>query len=99
MAFRGLGAAVRRAVAPHHLRRTVPEQVLHIELAGVVRDGPGGERVPEAVGVDARDARGPAEASQQLLEPVRPEPDAGVEAGVADDDEERAGRRGPRSAI
>ena len=30
--------------------------------------------------MDARDARGPAEASQQLFEPVRPEADAGVEA-------------------
>ena len=40
MPLRGLGAAVGRAVAPHHLRGAVAEQVLDIELAGVVGDGP-----------------------------------------------------------
>ena len=58
MAFSGLGAAVGRAVAPHHLRRAVPEQVLAIELACVVRDGSGGERVAEAVGVEPSYAGG-----------------------------------------
>ena len=70
MALGGLGAAVGRAVAPQHLRRAVAEEMLDIELAGVVGDGPGGERVPKAVGVNARDARGPAEASQQQVQAV-----------------------------
>ena len=69
MTLGGLGAAVRGAVTPHHLRGAVAEQVLDIELAGVVGDGPGGARVPEAMGVDARDARGPAEPAQQLFAP------------------------------
>ena len=43
--------------------------------------------------------RGPAEASQQLFEPVRPEAHAGVEARGAGGDEERAGRRPPVGAI
>ena len=85
-----LGAAVGRAVASHHVWGAMAEQVLDIELARVMRDGPGGERVAEAVGVHPRDARGPAEPAQQLLEPVRPETDAGVEARVAGSDEERA---------
>ena len=58
------------------------EQVLDIEFAGVVSDGPGGEGVAEAMGMDPGDARGPAEPAQQLLEPVRPEADAVVEARV-----------------
>ena len=64
--------------------------MLDIELAGVVGDGPGGERVPEAMSVHLGDAGGPAEASQQLLEPVRPKAHAGVEARGAGRDEEGA---------
>ena len=97
VAFRGLGAAVRGAVTAHHLRGAVAEQVLDIDLPRVVGDGPGGERVPKAVGMDARHAGGPAEPAQQLLEPVRPEAHAGVEARVAGSDEERPWA-GPRSA-
>ena len=68
----GLGTAVGGAVAAHHVRGAVAEQVLDIELARVMGDSPGGERVAEAMGMDARDVGGPAEASQQLFEPVRP---------------------------
>ena len=89
MALGGLGAAVGGAVAPHHLRGAVAEEVLHIEFAGVVRDSPGGERVAEAMGVHLGDAGVAAEAAQQLFEPVRPEADAVVEARVAGGDEER----------
>ena len=71
MAFSGLGAAVGRAVATHHLRRAVPEQVLAIELACVVRDGSGGERVAEAVGVEPSYAGVPAEPAQ-LVCPASP---------------------------
>ena len=62
-------------------------------------DSPGGERVAEAMGMDARDAGSPAEASQQLFEPVRPETHAGVEARVAGREEEGARGRSPVGAI
>ena len=58
-----------------------------------------GERVPEAVGMDARDARGPAETSEQLLEPVRPKAHASIEALVPGGDEERTRRRPPVGEI
>ena len=95
MALGRLGAAIGRAVAAHHLRGAVAEQVLDIELARVMGDSPGGERVAEAMGMDARDARGPAELAQQLLEPVRLEPDVIVQPSVASGDEERTRRRPP----
>lgn len=97
MALSRLGAAIGGAVAAHHVGGAVAEEVLHIELARIVGDRPGGEGVPEAMGMDARDARGPAQPPQQLLEPVGPEPHAGVEAAVAGGEEERPGA-GPRSA-
>ena len=55
MTRRRLGAAIGRAVAAHHVGGAVAEQMLDIELAGVVGDPPGGEGVPEAMGVDAGD--------------------------------------------
>ena len=89
MALGGLGTAVGGGIAAHHLRRTVPEQVLDIDLARVVGDSPGGEGVPEAMGMDARDARGPAKASQQLLESVGTQAHPRVEARGAGREEER----------
>ena len=71
----GLGTPVGGAVAAHHLRGDVAEQVLDIKLPRVVRDCPGGEGMAEAMGVHLGDAGGAAEAPEQLLEPVRPEPD------------------------
>ena len=61
MARGGLGAAVGGTVAAHHLRGAVAEQVLDIELARVVGDGPGGEGVAEAVSVHGGDTRRVAE--------------------------------------
>jgi hypothetical protein len=61
VALRGLGAAVGGAVAAHHIGRAMPEQVLDVELAGVVRERPGGEGVAEAVGMDLGDPRLAAE--------------------------------------
>ena len=69
MAHGHLGAAAGGGIAADHAGRAAADEVWDIEFAGVVGDGPGGARVAEAVGVDARDARGPAEASQQLFEP------------------------------
>ena len=50
MARGRLGAAIGRAVTAHHVGGAVAEQVLDIELAGVVGDRPGGEGVVEAMG-------------------------------------------------
>ena len=67
----------------------MPEEVLDIQLAGVVGDRPGGESVPEAVGMDPWDSRGFAQPPQELLESVGPEPHAGMEPPVAGGEEER----------
>src|SRR5450756_2484241 len=48
------GSLTDAILAPHR-------QVLNVELAGVVLDCPGGERVPETVGVDLGHASLPAE--------------------------------------
>ena len=58
VALGGLGAAIGRAVAAHHLRGAVAEQVLDIEFARVMGDSPGGERVPAAMGVHLGDVGG-----------------------------------------
>ena len=92
-----LGAAIGRAVAAHHVGGAVAEQVLDIALPRVVGDGPGGEGVAEAMGMDPGDARGPAEPPQHLFEPIRLEPHARVEAPVTGGHEERP-RAAPRSA-
>ena len=52
MAFCRLGAAVGGAVTAHHLGGAVPEQVLDIQLTRIVGDRPGGEGMPEAMGMD-----------------------------------------------
>lgn len=46
-----LGAVVGGAVAPHHVRGAVAEQVLDIEIARVMGDGLGREGVAEAMGM------------------------------------------------
>ena len=46
--FRGI---VGRRIPPHHRRRGVAQQVLHVELARMVLDRPGGKRMTEAVGM------------------------------------------------
>ena len=43
----------------HHRRGGVAEEVLHVDLPGVVLDGPGGEGVPERWGLAAATPRGP----------------------------------------
>jgi hypothetical protein len=48
------GSLTDAILAPHR-------QILNVELAGVVLDCPGGERVPETVGVDLGHASLPAE--------------------------------------
>ena len=78
-------------MAAHHVRRTVAEQVLDIELADIMGDGICRERVAEAVGVHLGDARLTAEYVQPLLETVDAEADTGVEVPVARDGEERSG--------
>ena len=89
MALGGLGAAVGGAVAAHRIGRAVPEEVLDIELPGVVGDGPGGERVAEAVGVHFGDPGFAAEGAQADLEAVDAQADAGVQAAIARAEEER----------
>ena len=91
VALGGLGAAIGGAVAPHHVGRTVAEQMLDVELAGVVGDGPRRERVAEAVGVHLWDAGVAAERAQADLEAVNAQADAGMQAAVARTDEERPG--------
>lgn len=46
-----LGAVVGGAVAAHHVRGAVAEQVLDIEIARVMGDGLGREGVAEAMGM------------------------------------------------
>ena len=94
-----LSAAVGGAVAAHHIGGTVAEQMLDIEFAGVVGDRPGGEGMPEAMGMDPRDARSFAQPPQELLEPVGPEPHARLEPPVAGGQEERPRSRSPVGKI
>jgi hypothetical protein len=42
-------------VAAHHVRAGVAQEILDFQLASVLLDRPGGERVAEAVGVDLGD--------------------------------------------
>ena len=51
MRIRRLRGIVGGGIAPHHRRGRVAEQVLHVELTGMVLDRPGREGVPEAMGV------------------------------------------------
>ena len=44
--------------------------MLHVKLAGVVLDGPGRERVAEAVGMDFGHAGFPTQPAKHLFEPV-----------------------------
>ena len=46
------------------------EEVLDVQLPGLVLDRPGGERVPEPMGVDLGDAGLPPQAAQHLLHAV-----------------------------
>ena len=65
--------AVGRAVATHHVGRGVSEQVLHVEFAGIVCDGPRRECVAEAMRVHFRHFCATTQAAEHLLEPVRSE--------------------------
>ena len=73
MSVRRLRAAIGGAVAAHHVRRGMTEQVLHVELAGVVFDRLGCEGVPKAMRMDLVDAGPPAQSAQHLLDAVRSE--------------------------
>ena len=99
MALGRLGAAIGGAVAAHHVGGAVPEEMLDIEFAGVVGDGPGGEGMAEAVGMYPGDTGRLTQPPQELLEPVGPEPHAGVEAAVAGGEEERPRSRPPVGQI
>ena len=57
MALRCLDTAVGGAVAAHHIGGAVAEEVLNIQLSGIVGDRPGGEGMPEAMGMDLGDPR------------------------------------------
>ena len=86
----GVLGAVAGGVAAHHLGAGVAEQVLDVEFAGVLLDGPGREGMAKAVGVAAGHVGGASAAAEQLLEAVGLEPHAGPQlAGPGD---------GPRTA-
>ncbi len=69
------------------------EQVLDVEFAGVLLDGPGREGMAKAVGVAAGHVGGASAAAEQLLEAVGREPHAGPQlAGPGDGPHERARR-------
>ena len=51
---------IRGRVPAHHRRGGVAQQILHVELPGVVLDRPGGEGVAEAVRVGWTPARSPS---------------------------------------
>ena len=55
MVLGGLFGAIGRGVAAEHLGPRMPQQMLDIDLARLVGDGPGGEGVAEAVGVHLGD--------------------------------------------
>ena len=59
MSLRGLLSVVGGGVAAEHGRGRVAEEELHVYLAGLLFDGPGGEGVAEAVRVEVL-ARGAA---------------------------------------
>ena len=67
------------------VRAGVAEQVLDVEFAGVLLDGPGREGMAKAVGVAAGYVGGASAAAEQLLEAVGLEPHAGPQpAGPGD---------------
>ena len=76
-----LGAVVGGAVAAHHVRCAVAEQVLDIEIARVMGDGLGREGVAEAMGMTPGDPRRAPQLPQQLLGLDGPEPHAWREGG------------------
>ena len=81
----GVLGAVAGGVAAHHLGAGVAEQVLDVEFAGVLLDGPGREGMAKAVGVAAGHVGGASAAAEQLLEAVGLEPHAGPQlAGPGD---------------
>ena len=92
MAAGGVLGAVAGGVAAHHLGAGVAEQVLDVEFAGVLLDGPGGEGMAKAVGVAAGHVGGASAAAEQLLEAVGLEGArrAARLAGPGDGPEERA---------
>ena len=83
MMLGGLLGTVGRGVAAEHLGPRMPEQMLDIDLARLVGDGPSGERVAEAVGVHLRDAGGAPASTEQLFEAIGLEPGVRIEATVA----------------
>ena len=99
MALRRLGAAVGGAVAAHHVGGAVAEEVLDVQFARVVGDGPGGKGVAEAMGMDPGNAGSPAQPPQELLEPIGPEPHGRLEPPVAGGEEQRPRGRSPVNAI
>ena len=85
LAAGGVLDAVAGGVAAHHLGAGVAEQVLDVEFAGVLLDGPGREGIAKAVGVAAGHVGGASAAAEQLLEAVGLEPHAGPQlAGPGD---------------
>ena len=88
--------AVGRAVATHHVGRGVSEQVLHVEFAGIVCDGPRRECVAEAMRVHFRHFCATTQAAEHLLEPVRSERGSWLQlTKVAGRYEERTRSRSP----
>ena len=73
--------------------------MLDIELARIVGDRPGGEGMPEAMGMDPGDPRGPTQPPQHLFESIGLEPHPRVEAPIASGHEERPRGRSPVGAI
>ncbi len=57
----------------------MPQEELHVQLACVLLDRPGGEGVAKAVGMDLRDPTLATEPSQELLQAVGAERDAGLQ--------------------
>ncbi len=61
-----LFGAVTRSVATHHLRPGVSEEVLDVNLTGILLDRPGGECVAEPVRVDSGDSRAITKPTQEM---------------------------------
>ena len=79
-------------VAADHVWGGVTEQVLNVQLARILLDGPGGEGMAEAVGMDLGEAGLASQAPEELLEAVGPQGDAGTQGAMpACSDEEGAG--------
>ena len=83
MAAGRLFRVVGSSIAADHVGRGVAEQVLNVQLAGVLLDRPGGEGATEAVGVDLGEAGLSSQVPEELLQTVGPQGDAGTEGAMA----------------